>query len=641
MRQDQIDIYFNYEIGTRPPERLDLDDWADKYRYINEVTGEKFFTSTVEVARGPMKAITETGVRTITVMCCTQLMKALDIKTPIPSPDGTKTMGELKVGDRVYDEQGSPCNVTAVTGHMQGKNCFLIQFSDGSELVADEDHQWLVDDNMQCTFTKCRRIITTKEMANTYRTKQGNRYRIPLASAVTGVTKELPVPPYVLGAWLGDGHSHASIITQHETDSVLLDFFKEDGMGTTIRSRTKTGTITFFFDFKENKINKNLCPRGHNKDILGRGEKGRCSECSRQKFRKNYYGEDGDPIIAPVTVRDHLISLKAMRGRGKNNSHYKKHIPDIYLLADESQRWKLLQGLMDTDGTIHKKNGWVSFANINEKLIDGFVLLAASLGLKPSKHSYKIKGQSNKIYHVTFFPDDSRPVFRMNRKKKFLKSAKEIKLSQANRRTIFLVEPIESRPVKCITVDSPSKLYLAGRNHIPTHNTEILLNTIGYYMHVDPCPILVVQPKDEIARKFSNVRLKQMLRASPVLRNKVEESKRRDSSDTINHKDFPGGHITIVGSRSPGNLAMLAIRVVLLDEVDRYEESSGTEGDPIDLAEERMATYSANSLSIRVCSPTTAGLSRIDESYETSDKRKPFIACPHCGDYQIMAWSAV
>ena len=171
--------------------------------------------------------------------------------------------------------------------------------------------------------------------------------------------------------------------------------------------------------------------------------------------------------------------------------------------------------------------------------------------------------------------------------------------------------------------------------------TEIILNTIGYFMHVDPCPMLVVQPTDGLAKRFSNVRLKQMLKATPVLRDKIEESGRRDSSNTMDHKEFPGGHITIVGSRVPGDLAMLPIRIVLLDEIDKYEESSGKEGDPIDLAEERMATYSANSLSIRVCSPTTAGLSRIEESYETSDKRKPFIACPHCGDRQIMAWSLV
>lgn len=194
-------------------------------------------------------------------------------------------------------------------------------------------------------------------------------------------------------------------------------------------------------------------------------------------------------------------------------------------------------------------------------------------------------------------------------------------------------------PMKAVT--EPGVRTITVMCSTQTMKTEIILNTIGRFMDVDPCPMLVVQPNDGLAKKFSNVRLKQMLRATPNLRGKVAESKRRDSTDTADHKEFPGGHITIVGSRSPGNLAMLPIRVVLLDEIDKYEESSGIEGDPIDLAEERMATYSANSLSIRVCSPTTAGISRIDESYDTSDKRKPFVECPHCNEKQIMIWTNV
>lgn len=171
--------------------------------------------------------------------------------------------------------------------------------------------------------------------------------------------------------------------------------------------------------------------------------------------------------------------------------------------------------------------------------------------------------------------------------------------------------------------------------------TELILNTIGYFMHLDPCPMLVVQPKEELAKKFSNVRLKQMIKSTPALKDKITESNRRHAADTTTYKEFPGGHVTIVSSRSPSNLAMLPIRLVLLDEIDKYEESSGHEGDPIDLAEERMATYSANSLSIRVCSPTIKHLSRIEESYETSDKRKPFVKCSHCGGWQIMLWPNV
>lgn len=171
--------------------------------------------------------------------------------------------------------------------------------------------------------------------------------------------------------------------------------------------------------------------------------------------------------------------------------------------------------------------------------------------------------------------------------------------------------------------------------------TELILNTIGYFVHLDPCPMLVVQPKDDLAKKFSNVRLKEMINSTPVLRKRFVEEKARDASNTTQHKEFAGGHIDMVSASVPANLAMFAIRVVLLDEIDKYDESAGKEGDPVDLAEERMSKYSTNSLSIRVCSPTVKDMSRIEASYEESDKRKPFVTCPHCNVAQVLAWKNV
>lgn len=171
--------------------------------------------------------------------------------------------------------------------------------------------------------------------------------------------------------------------------------------------------------------------------------------------------------------------------------------------------------------------------------------------------------------------------------------------------------------------------------------TELILNTIGYFAHLDPCPILVVHPKKESAQKFSHTRLKQMVSSSPVLREVFFDSNANSSADTTLYKEFLGGHIAIVSAKTPADLAMLPIRVVLLDEIDKFDESSGKEGDPIDLAEERQAKYANNSLSIRACSPTTKDLSRIEASYLDSDQRKPFVPCPHCNHYQIMRWPNV
>lgn len=171
--------------------------------------------------------------------------------------------------------------------------------------------------------------------------------------------------------------------------------------------------------------------------------------------------------------------------------------------------------------------------------------------------------------------------------------------------------------------------------------TELILNTIGYFMHVDPAPILVVLPTDKSTKKFSNIRLARMLKSTPVLRNKVHESDRRSSKNTVTYKEFPGGEITMVGSKVPEDLASLPIRLCFMDEIDKFEESTGEEGDPVDLAEERMSTYTTNSLSIRTCSPTLKGMSRIEASYGSSDQRKPYVACPHCDGFQILKWANV
>jgi phage terminase large subunit GpA-like protein len=172
-------------------------------------------------------------------------------------------------------------------------------------------------------------------------------------------------------------------------------------------------------------------------------------------------------------------------------------------------------------------------------------------------------------------------------------------------------------------------------------NTTVIENILGRLIHIDPCPILVVQPKDDAAETFSKDRLAPMIRDTAVLREIFGESKSRDAGATLTHKQFPGGHITLVGSNSPTNLAMRPIRLLTCDEIDKHPLSAGGEGSPIDLAEERQAELKANSLSVRACSPTVAGRSAIEGSYEESDKRKAFVACPHCGGWHSLEWEQV
>lgn len=171
--------------------------------------------------------------------------------------------------------------------------------------------------------------------------------------------------------------------------------------------------------------------------------------------------------------------------------------------------------------------------------------------------------------------------------------------------------------------------------------TTCIENIIGRFAHVDPCPMLVIQPKDDAAETFSKDRLAPMIRDTKVLREIFGEARATDASATLTHKGFPGGHITLVGSNSPTNLAMRPIRLLLCDEIDKYPMSAGGEGPPIDLAEERQAEFKTNSLTVRACSPTVQGRSAIETSYDESDQRRAFVSCPHCETWQHLAWEQV
>lgn len=168
--------------------------------------------------------------------------------------------------------------------------------------------------------------------------------------------------------------------------------------------------------------------------------------------------------------------------------------------------------------------------------------------------------------------------------------------------------------------------------------TALLENVFGYHAHLDPCPILLVQPKEDAAEAFSKERIAPMVRVTPVLKEIVGHRHTRKSEDTLLYKAFPGGFLALVGAGSPDNLARRPIRVTLYDEVDKYPITK--EGDPIVLGDERQATFS-NAKSIRVCSPTISGQSRIESSYMDGDQRRASAACPHCGHRQFLKWDHV
>lgn len=378
--------------------------------------------------------------------------KALALDTPVPTPYGWKTIGTLKAGDRVFDEIGKPCSVVKTTDIMYGHKCYCLEFSNGEQIIADAEHQWLTNaciDRLGAKKTNTRvcneerhyhdsiaRIRTTEEIANSllYNKSTTHNYSITLASPLQYSEKELPIPPYTFGAWLGDGSSHDARLTNHINDFGIIERIKAEGVPVRLYpSSKKTGTETYDYSLS-----------------TGRGSK-----------------HDG------TTIKEKLKNLGVLKN---------KHIPDVYLQSSVYQRLELLRGLMDTDGYCSKA-GQCEFTTTSEKLKDGFLELLSSLGIKAT---YKAKiatcnGKKCGIkYRVWFYGRKEFPCFTLARK------AERLKEKEKNTRSsvihIISAKEIDSVPVRCIQVDSKSHMYLAGKAMIPTHNSELAAAITDYLL---------------------------------------------------------------------------------------------------------------------------------------------------------------
>ena len=190
-------------------------------------------------------------------------------------------------------------------------------------------------------------------------------------------------------------------------------------------------------------------------------------------------------------------------------------------------------------------------------------------------------------------------------------------------------------------LSSPLVTTLVAMCSAQVGKTEMLNNAVGFFIHQDPSPVMVVQPTIQMAEAWSKTRLAPMLRDTPALRGRVADVKSRDSGNTILDKTFPGGLLVIRGSNAPAGLASQPIRVVLCDEVDRFDESAGTEGDPVDLAFKRTTTFTGRRKHVLISTPGIKGHSRIEKAWNESDQRRYFVPCPHCQEPQHLEWKQV
>ena len=166
--------------------------------------------------------------------------------------------------------------------------------------------------------------------------------------------------------------------------------------------------------------------------------------------------------------------------------------------------------------------------------------------------------------------------------------------------------------------------------------TEIALNTLGYYIDYDPAPIMYLMPTKELAQEFASTRFMDMVRTVPRLKNKILDGE--EGRDTKKIKEFTGGYVVFTGSGSPSELASRPIRIILVDEIDRFEKGAGTEGDPFELAKQRTKNFEGSKKIVVVSTPTVKGESKIEDLFNQGTKESFYVPCPCCGSYQKFEW---
>jgi replicative DNA helicase len=340
------------------------------------------------------------------------LGKALALDTLLPTPTGWTTMGSVQVGDALIGADGLPTTVIAATEVMVGRPCYEVRFSDGTTIVADEQHQWLTSTRAERRGAggKLSRVRTTAELAATVRClSQDGRlnHSIATTAAVELPPRELPLSPYVLGVWLGDGHSAGARFTT--ADFELVMHLEAEGM----EVRPQAG--------------KMLCGIGQ-------------------------------AVLRKLDVL--------------NN----KHIPIAYLRASSAQRRSLLAGLMDTDGTVTTTGNLQFCVTSRRLAYDlrELVLSLGHRATITTKRVRGRSEASCTAYTVNWTTDDR--TFRLERKHLVHKDRTRYTQARNGVRWITDVRPVDSVPVRCVEVDNSDHLYLASEAFLPTHNSTLGLD---------------------------------------------------------------------------------------------------------------------------------------------------------------------
>ena len=174
-----------------------------------------------------------------------------------------------------------------------------------------------------------------------------------------------------------------------------------------------------------------------------------------------------------------------------------------------------------------------------------------------------------------------------------------------------------------------------------TGGTEAGLNWLGYIIQNAPGIVMMVQPSLDMVRRNTTVRIDPLIEATPSLRELVAPPRSRDAGNSLFRKSFPGGQLVMTGANSPVGLRSTPVRYLFLDEVDGYPGDADGEGDPVDLAIQRTATFRGRRKIYMVSTPTLKGYSRIEAAFAESDQRFFHVPCLACGDMAPITWARI
>jgi len=365
--------------------------------------------------------------------------KALCVSTPILTVNrGWTTMGEIQSGDIVFDDNGNTTNVLFAHPILLDQKCYDVTFSDGSVITADAGHLWSVkvapgySDKSQCITLTTQQMLddmngegnsSWRTRSRKKRTEKRSMFYIDKPGVISypKTEIELPLDPYLLGCWLGDGGTKSGIFSTSE--SHFIDAFAKHGFALRYVSK---------YDYYVKGM--------------------------RQKLREiNVWGN--------------------------------KHIPEQYLRGDIVTRQQVLAGIIDTDGHVDSR-GRIEITLCNERLIEDVVELCRGLGAQVN--AKKSNSTLNKVivgnrWRVKISPNKNIVCYLPRKYEKINYNRRKT----TNRVYVKSIKQRCSTPVRCITVDSPSKLYLAGKTLIPTHNTMISAELIA---KLKALPIVFIVP---------------------------------------------------------------------------------------------------------------------------------------------------